>query len=93
MCITNFPNDFIIYPSISPEEGEPNNEVIPSKEFKYQLKSQILSEIKMKGKYVIHTGAQFHKCYYKKLLLLTLLFNSIYHEAICFIFFMYKLFH
>jgi hypothetical protein len=36
----------LFYPSISPEEGEPNNEVIPSKEFKYQLKSQILSGIK-----------------------------------------------
>ncbi|HQU94771.1 MAG TPA: hypothetical protein PLO39_01410 [Saprospiraceae bacterium] len=36
----------LFYPSISPEAGEPNNEVIPSKEFKYQLKSQILSEIK-----------------------------------------------
>jgi hypothetical protein len=35
----------LFYPSISPEEGEPNNEVIPSKEFKYQLKSQILSGI------------------------------------------------
>mgnify|MGYP000432154349 CR=1 FL=1 len=36
----------LFFPSISPEAGEPNNEVIPSKEFKYQLKSQILSEIK-----------------------------------------------
>ena len=36
----------LFYHSISPEEGEPNNEVIPSKEFKYQLKSQILSGIK-----------------------------------------------
>ena len=36
----------LFYPSISPEEGEPNNEVIPSKEFKYQLKSQILCGIK-----------------------------------------------
>ena len=36
----------LFYPSISPEAGEPNNEVIPSKEFKYQLKSQILSGIK-----------------------------------------------
>ena len=36
----------LFFPSISPEAGEPNNEVIPSKEFKYQLKSQILSGIK-----------------------------------------------
>jgi hypothetical protein len=36
----------LFFPSISPEAGEPNNEVIPSKELKYQLKSQILSEIK-----------------------------------------------
>ena len=36
----------LFHPSISLEEREPNNEVIPSKEFKYQLKSQILSEIK-----------------------------------------------
>jgi|GEM_PF-814138 len=35
----------LFFPSISPEAGEPNNEVIPSKEFKYQLKSQILREI------------------------------------------------
>ena len=39
----------IFFPSISPEEGEPNNEVLPSKEFKYQLKSQTLSEIKNEG--------------------------------------------
>ncbi len=38
----------LFFPSISPEAGEPNNEVIPSKEFKYQLKSQILSVIKNK---------------------------------------------
>ncbi|MCO5277341.1 MAG: hypothetical protein M9911_05080 [Saprospiraceae bacterium] len=36
----------LFYPSISPEAGEPNNEVIPSKECKYQLKNQILSGIK-----------------------------------------------
>ena len=36
----------LFFPSISPEAGEPNNEVIPSKEFKYQLKSQNLSGIK-----------------------------------------------
>jgi hypothetical protein len=36
----------LFFPSISPEAGEPNNEAIPSKEFKYQLKSQILSGIK-----------------------------------------------
>jgi hypothetical protein len=36
----------LFYPSISPEAEEPNNEVIPSKEFKYQLKNQILSGVK-----------------------------------------------
>ena len=40
----------LFFPSISPEAGEPNNEVIPSKEFKYQLKSQILSEKKNERK-------------------------------------------
>ena len=36
----------LFFPSISLQAGEPNNEVIPSKEFKYQLNSQILSGIK-----------------------------------------------
>ena len=36
----------LFFPSIYPEAGEPNNEAIPSKEFKYQLKSQILNGIK-----------------------------------------------
>jgi hypothetical protein len=55
MCITNSPNDFIIFPLYLPEAGEPNNEAIPSKEFKYQLKSQILRGIKNERKYVLHT--------------------------------------
>jgi hypothetical protein len=50
----------LFFLSISPKAGEPNNEVIPSKEFKYQLKSQILSGIKkIRGKYVIHTMRVF----------------------------------
>jgi len=28
----------LFYPTISPEAGEPNNEVIPSKEFKITIK-------------------------------------------------------
>ena len=47
----------IFFPSISPEEGEPNNEVIPSKVFKYQLESQILSGIKNEREiYYSHVG-------------------------------------
>jgi len=36
----------LFFPSISPEAGEPNNEVIPSIVFSYQLKSQTMSGIK-----------------------------------------------
>jgi hypothetical protein len=52
----------LFYPSISPEAGEPNNEVIPSKEFKYQLKSQILREIKNEREICYTHLTRTHPC-------------------------------